>query len=226
MTIPAINHQLWISSNNANAPVPEDILKNIKSWHETHPDFTHFLWTVNDLENELENFYSLDLMNYVRQCRFPAMQSDLIRLALLYHYGGVWNDLKNYPLKPFLDGYLKYEHVVITEHWPTGNPDAPVPHIANGFLAAPKQDPFIWKCLINACVNIKLRVNKGVFGLTGGGVMTRLILQHTAEGTPLDYYLIPYTDIWNKTIERSGGSYNNNDKHWSMRQKVESPFID
>ena len=79
--------------------------------------------------------------------------------------------------------------------------------------------------LENAIQNIKQRKKRGVVGLTGAGVMMRLMAELNNADIVCDYYLIKHNDLWNVTIKRSGGSYNDNNQHWSIRQRVESPFI-
>lgn len=222
MTIPKINHQLWISQDGQ--AIPKDIIKNIKSWQQSHPSFDHILWGLEDLKEELGNFYNLNVWQYVKQCRFPAMQSDLIRLALVYKHGGFWNDLKNYSMKPFMQDYINVNLPVFAQHFPTELPNRAVPHIANGFMASPPQDSLVWECLVSACNNIENRADMGVFGLTGGGLISTVIRSN--KDNQNRYILIPHEQVWNSNIKRSGGSYNDNGKHWSVRQKVESPFLD
>ena len=73
----------------------------------------------------------------------------------------------------------------------------------------------------NAYENIKNKENRGVVGLTGAGVIMRIM--HEREHN--DYHLIKHAEMWNVYIKRKGGSYNDNEQHWSLRQKSESPFL-
>ena len=80
--------------------------------------------------------------------------------------------------------------------------------------------------LENAVQNIEQRKKRGVVGLTGAGVMMRLMAELNNSGIKCNYHLIKHNDFWNSKVKRSGGSYNDNNQHWSIRQKIESPFID
>jgi hypothetical protein len=169
----------------------------------------------------LENFYGLALLTRINECRFPAMQSDIVRLALLYEYGGFWSDLKNYVLCPFVDDLIQHDKIVLAEHWPAKTPAKYHPRLLNGFLGAPKKNKYIWMWLVDIDENIRLRKKRGVVGLTGAGVIMRRIEQINKA----DYHLIKHNALWNTTIKRVGGSYNDGDQHWSIRQKEETHFL-
>ncbi len=223
MSIPKIIHQFWIS--NSGNELPDDVIKNIQSWEETHPDFIRVVWTLPQLSMLLENFHGLKVLQCIQACRFPAMQSDLIRLAMIYEHGGFWSDLKNYALRPFLYDLLGYDSPVLAEHWPVKNPPEIESHLVNSFFAAPKQDEYIWACLEKACGNVNKRKKRGVFGLTGAGVMMRVLDHMKCSGNPCDYHLIEHSELWNINLKRLGGSYNDGNQHWSIRQKTELPYL-
>lgn len=66
----------------------------------------------------------------------------------------------------------------------------------------------------------------GVYGITGAGVMMRTLENHNNNNTPLDYCLIKHTKLRDVNIKREGGSYNDGNQHWSIRQKSESLYVD
>lgn len=130
--------------SKAGAPFPASLMilfaqpsSGKYSWKKTYPDFKHIMWSLDDLNSDLEDFYTLPVNQYIQQCRFPAMKSDIIRLALLYKYGGIWNDLKNSSMKPFLCKFTQENAAVFAEHWPTKTVNKKLPHISNSFIAAP-----------------------------------------------------------------------------------------
>ncbi len=223
MPIPKIIHQLWISPNNQD--IPDDIKENILSWEITHPDYIRMMWSLPSLSPLLEDFYGLNLLESINACRFPAMQSDIIRLALIYEYGGFWIDLKLQGIQSFVSDLIEYDKIILVENWFEKTPAKYHPRLLNGFLGAPEKNKYVWMWLKNAIQNIKQRKNRGVFGLTGAGVMMRLMDELNNLDIECDYYLIKHNVLWNIAIKRSGGSYNDNNQHWSIRQKAESPFI-
>lgn len=224
MSIPKIIHQFWTPSSNRQN-IPNEELKNIRSWEKTHPDFIVITWSIKSLSKLLNNFYGLNILECIKCSRFPAMQSDLVRLAVLYEYGGFWNDLKNRPTQPFLKDYLGSEKIILAEHWPTEVPGIYSPRILNGFIGAPAKDKLIWQWLAQAEKNISERKSKGVVGLTGAGVIMKIISSEDEHSYNSDYLLIPKELLWGEYIHRSSGSYNAKDQHWSSRQKSESPYL-
>lgn len=223
MSIPKIIHQLWISPNGK--PPPADIIKNTQSWEHTHPDFIRVTWSLSRLENLLKNFHGLNVLGYIHQCAFPAMQSDVIRLALIYEYGGFWSDLKNLSLKPFLHELINEESPILSEHWPVTKPPVFKPHLSNSFLGAPNNNKFIWNCLEIVCQNIEEREVEGVYSITGGGAMMKCLSRKLLADPNYQYHLLAQENLWNNNIKRSGGSYNDGNKHWSIREKSESCFV-
>jgi len=222
MSIPKIIHQFWISSSGNI--IPDDVKANIETWHNTHPDFISITWTLPRLSKLLENFHGLNVLECIQACRFPAMQSDLIRLAMVYEHGGFWSDLKNYAIDAFLCDLLEYDIPVLAEHWPIEKCPYMEPHLLNSFFGAPKYNEFIWLCLKQACENITTRKKLGVFGLTGAGVMMNVLKQMEHSGNACNYHLLEHSVLWGKHLKREGGSYNDGNQHWSIRQKTESLF--
>ena len=221
MAIPKVIHQFWTSETIEY--IPEDIQINIKSWSDTHPDFMLITWSIHSLTSLLKDFHGMNLLESINACRFPAMQSDIIRLAVLYEYGGFWSDLKNFALQPFINNLLVHNKLILTEHWPTDTHSPFTPHLVNSFIGAPEKNVYILKWLHNAHKNIKRRVKKGVVGLTGTGIIMKIMQEEQLNS--FEHHLIKSTEIWNVLIKRKGGSYNNNEQHWSARQKLESPFL-
>lgn len=224
MSIPKIIHQFWTPSLTTH-DIPEEELKSIASWEKTHPDFIRITWSMKSLSIFLEDFYGLKLLTCIECCRFPAMQSDLIRLAVLYAFGGFWNDLKNQSNQPFLYHYLEHDKLILAEHWPMKTPGKYPHRIANGFIGAPEKNSLIWKWLKQAEENISKRQQKGTVGLTGAGVIMKIINNKERHDYSTDYMLIPHQLLWKGYIKRSSGSYNNAKQHWSIRQQSESPYL-
>lgn len=222
MSIPKIIHQFWTNPNIEY--IPQDIRINMNSWEDTHPDFIKITWSLSNLSKLLKDFHGLNLLESINNCRFPAMQSDIVRLAVIYEYGGFWNDLKNYAIKPFINELIPYNQLILSEHWPIKTPVKQNPHLLNSFLGAPQNNEYIWQWIENAHNNIKEKKDFGVVRLTGAGVIMEIINQHEKLEKPCHYHLLKQQELWNILIKRKGGSYNDNNQHWSVRQKSESMY--
>jgi mannosyltransferase OCH1-like enzyme len=88
-------HQIWIGDN----PLPTEWIDTIKEFAEKY-DYTYKLWTdasIKDLGMEdipgLKRLYS----SFSRQ---QAGQADILRLLILYKYGGLYIDADTVMMKP------------------------------------------------------------------------------------------------------------------------------
>ena len=226
MVIPKLIHHLWIDEKSKG--IPKDIDVNLASWRITHPDYTQKVWSLEELSGLLEDFYGLNVLECVNACRFPAMQSDIVRLALVYEYGGFWNDLKNMALNPCLSSYQEKGKLILVEHPPLASRPDPVDYLCNGFFAAPKGNQFIIDVLSFICRSVNSRKEGGVFGISGGAVFMRLLQrdkERESNHKVYSYELIRHKDFWGECVKRTSASYNEGNNHWSIKQKVHSLYL-
>jgi mannosyltransferase OCH1-like enzyme len=95
--IPKIIHQIWIGPK----PAP---IKLMNTWKEKHPDFEHKIWNEENLKKE-----SLELRDKINEMETFCGKCDIIRLELLYKYGGVYVDADSFCLDKIDENLLKYE---------------------------------------------------------------------------------------------------------------------
>lgn len=91
--IPKIIHQIWLGDKR----IPKHIIEYINEINETHKEYTYYFWTDANLPkmpNELAEVYD--------SLEHPAMKSDLLRVYVLYLYGGIYLDV-DYKLISHLD---------------------------------------------------------------------------------------------------------------------------
>ncbi len=80
--IPRILHQVWVGPN----PMPQEFVDYRESWRRHHPDWEMHLWTEDSLPGDLVRTEAYERL------RSPAERSDIIRLEVLYRFGGVYVD--------------------------------------------------------------------------------------------------------------------------------------
>lgn len=80
--IPRIFHQIWVGPN----PMPEEFHAYTESWKTHHPDWEMRLWTEDNLPEGLRR------PEVYERLRMPAERSDILRLDLLWRFGGVYLD--------------------------------------------------------------------------------------------------------------------------------------
>jgi mannosyltransferase OCH1-like enzyme len=88
MIIPKIIHIIWIGNN----PFPEEYKKYKESWLKYNPDWELMFWT-NDNLPEIVNKKEYD------ELEVNASKADILRLEVLYQYGGVYSDADSECLK-------------------------------------------------------------------------------------------------------------------------------
>ena len=96
-----IPRKIWLFWSQGVSEAPFIVKKCIDSWVKENPT-----WDVVVLdENNLNKYISLNLPKNVIANLCIAHQSDLIRLALLSKYGGIWTDATTFCTKP-LDEWI------------------------------------------------------------------------------------------------------------------------
>ncbi|MEJ7785727.1 MAG: glycosyltransferase [Solirubrobacteraceae bacterium] len=80
--IPHILHQIWVGPN----PLPEEYERYAHTWVAHHPRWEVRLWSENNLPTDLVRKEALERL------RVPAERSDILRLELLWRFGGVYVD--------------------------------------------------------------------------------------------------------------------------------------
>jgi inositol phosphorylceramide mannosyltransferase catalytic subunit len=126
--IPRIIHQIWVGPD----PLPREFEPYVKSWKRHHPDWEHRLWTEDNLPED-------PIRPEVRErLRAPTERSDILRLELLYRYGGVYADTDLECRRP-VDELLGDEPFVGTFFKPD--------RVTNTFLASVPNHPLLERAL-------------------------------------------------------------------------------
>lgn len=100
--IPLIVHVIWLGPR----PYPEYALATLQEWVILNPEFQFYLWTDNQLLDSfpiakvtikyLEKDYQLKyLVKQYQMNTSYAAKSDILRLELLYEFGGFYTDYDN-----------------------------------------------------------------------------------------------------------------------------------
>jgi mannosyltransferase OCH1-like enzyme len=80
--IPHVFHQIWLGPN----PLPREYVPYQESWRHHHPGWELRLWTEANLPEGLRRPEAADRL------RAPAERADILRLELLWRFGGVYTD--------------------------------------------------------------------------------------------------------------------------------------
>lgn len=220
-------HFIWFTGPYARNDdmLPNEVAVQLNCWAETHPHLTIKCWSWSDCTQLLSDPEGQRIMNCVKACRFPAMQADILRLAILYRQGGIWSDIKNQPRCSFINPSLCSNDLVLAEHFPLEQRPDPMGKLCNSFFICTRGHNFIRLVLNNAITNVEERRLGGVFGLTGGSLFDYWAGKTSiknADGT----VILDHITLWSRFIKRVAMSYNKGEMHWSRRQKNESVYVD
>ena len=104
--IPRIIHQTWKSRD-----IPKHLRGYQESWLHKHPDWEYRLW--DDAANEalIAEHYP-EFLDYYRRATPRILGVDMVRLAYLHRYGGIYADLDYESLRP-LDDLLNTTQVIV-----------------------------------------------------------------------------------------------------------------
>jgi mannosyltransferase OCH1-like enzyme len=80
--IPHVFHQIWLGPK----PFPREYERYQRTWTHHHPGWELRLWTEENLPGELRRPEAAERL------RAPAERSDILRLELLWRFGGVYVD--------------------------------------------------------------------------------------------------------------------------------------
>lgn len=104
--IPRIIHQTWKTGD-----IPEHLREFQSSWLKHHPGWEYMFWSDADNERLIAEHYPEFIAHY-RRASPAILKVDLVRMAYLHRFGGIYADLDFEALKP-LDPLLTSGRIVI-----------------------------------------------------------------------------------------------------------------
>jgi hypothetical protein len=96
MHIPRILHAIWLGEK----PMPEASRKNLENWRRLHPGWELcILWSEAEAQKQLMRWREFDMRSVLARQTSYAAKSDILRLLILKHVGGVYIDGDMEPVK-------------------------------------------------------------------------------------------------------------------------------
>lgn len=96
MPIPKIIHQIWIGPK---APPT----KMMETWKNKHPDFEYILWTEQECVDRGMIFECQTQIDAIHEI---VGKADIMRIEILYRYGGVYVDADSICIEPVDDRFM------------------------------------------------------------------------------------------------------------------------
>ena len=170
-------HFIWIGS-----PVPEKYARTIVNCQRINPHYTVFFWiddhtkvTMQDIIIKQVSEIQDDSLNKFQNYGFKA---DILRLHIVYQYGGIYSDVDSVWLKP-LDENFEYEFI-------TYRNDVECRSIGNPLFGFSKNSIILSDILRNLGKSIDciLRLNNypiirnHIPVMTGAGLISKVIMEN------------------------------------------------
>lgn len=143
--VPRIIHQIFLSDGRPNALLTK-YEPAIESCKQLHPEWEMRVWTDRESESFMAEYYPEIHPHYVGY-RQNIQRANILRYALLHHFGGVYLDL-DVTCRVALDAPLGENSSVPTlTRLPWLTPGAYPAGVNNAFILARAQHPFLTELL-------------------------------------------------------------------------------
>lgn len=181
--IPLTIYQSWTTNN-----IPPKMKENMDRVLKDNPQFDHYLFSHEACENFIRENFSRSVLKAFRMLKPGAYKSDLWRYCILWKNGGVYMDVKFYPVVPLSDLLSNHPDLfikdVIATH--TSNADMKCKHAAgglyNGFMISKPKNP-IFKEMIDTIVkHCKAKNGKNsMLQVTGPCLLGEVVERHHSK---------------------------------------------
>lgn len=185
--IPKKLHFVWLGR-----PMPEHMQRNVTAWKEMNPDWTTYLWT----EKNIAILRHTELYRRAKELVPPdavyQFQSDIIRLELLFDFGGFYADTDTYPLRPLDEALAGREVFAAAEdrNW-----------VGNTYLGAVPGHAVFRDLLSGLAGNVRRHPRKRPNHLSGPRYLTPIWRAHNAYVAPSrQWFPYSYTHVKNDAI--------------------------
>jgi len=162
--IPRIFHFIWVGDE----PIPHWAEENICSWLRLNPGWAVFLWTDGNLPARFP------AMDYYSAQSNPGAKSDILRLAVLAQYGGLYLDV-DIECWHHIEDWLDRDALLIEESRQT--PEI----ISNALMGFERGHPFLKFCLDRIAEDAESHKER-ISLSTGPGHLSRM---HKAARSPI-----------------------------------------
>ena len=192
-------------TNNSGFEIPNNIFQTwhtkklpvrmfwaIKKIKKSNPSFRYYLFDDNDCREFIKQHFDYNVLDAYDMLIPGAYKADLWRYCILYKYGGIYMDIKYYPINGFkLFNLLKKEHWVLDNG---GN------GIYNALMICKPNNEILLKAINQIVLNVKNRFyGNGFLEPTGPGLLVKYFTNE--EKTALDMkHIVTGNDSHHKFI--------------------------
>lgn len=127
--IPRIIHQVWVGGTQ----LPDRLKRYTDEWARLHPSWEYRLWGDDDLDwLELRELY--DQAEERAPYNQGQFRSNIARVEILHHFGGLYADADEQPLRPFDDLLEASSDDKFTTFWMRPSDTRLAQYVANALM--------------------------------------------------------------------------------------------
>ena len=178
--IPTNIFQTWHTTK-----LPPLMAKSISIIRKLNPKFNYYLFDDNDCREFIKKNFNEDTLNAYDILIPGAYKADLWRYCVLYIYGGIYMDIKYFPINGF-----KFYNLLEKEHFVLDINDN---NIYNALMVCKAGNPILLKAIEQICKNVNEKYyGNGCLDPTGPGLLSHFFsnedkqnfdMKHTTNAT-------------------------------------------
>ena len=194
MYVPKIFHFIWVGDKK----VPLFVHKCIKSWLKHHPDWKVMIWDNERVQktflDENAPYFLFNEQLYLNT-KLYAQKADLLRLEILFWFGGVYIDSdfwcsKN--IEELIQGLKSFSA------WSCKRDNE---WIDTGIIGSIPNCKPIWKAIIQVGINLSKKPNLEIISATGPGAITKVWKTDSKVAKLPSKYFYPFSVVFDEEFE-------------------------
>ena len=197
---------------------PAGLQERMERWKEWHPSWLYRRYDRVSAARFIDTSYGPALEEAFLDIRLPAMQADVLRVAVLNARGGLWIDAATTCRQP-LDAWLNQRQPLVLLR----RAHQQHPKVWNGFIhAAAPGHPLLAAAWHRMASALLARGGERVYRDFGPGLLRDLL----AAGAPeAGLQVLQEQDVQDKLQIGSSSDVLPGEQHWSKRQQTESLYL-
>jgi mannosyltransferase OCH1-like enzyme len=188
--IPKIVHRIYLDD-----PLPAQFKWNGEKWRRLHPGWEVYDWLDSNEIPKLVNQELFDSAKEIYPRDWKRFQSDVLRLELLYQFGGVYSDTDVYPRRN-LESAIKDSKCFAAYSPQRMKRKHP---ITNAVMGSVKVHPYIRQLIVTLKDSVKQHTGKPLAQCTGPWHLTRVF----ESGRWDDVNVFPSRMMYNTLVRHS-----------------------
>lgn len=187
LKIPKMLHFVWLGK-----PMPEHMQRNVSEWRRLNPDWLTYIWTDKNIPILRHSDLYRRAKDLVPPDALYQFRSDIIRLELLYDFGGFYADTDTRPLRPLKEalGGLEVFAAAEDRNW-----------VGNTYLGSTAGHPVFADLIRGLDANVRRLKGKRPNHLSGPRYLTPIWRAHNGYVAPShQWYPYSYTHVKNNAV--------------------------